>query len=76
MRHHTPHKLTSCSPLCCLDLLTQKIIISCHAFFKETVFPFVFMTPTQPSFYTFLDDPMHTSPISCHLLGRTYHPTL
>ncbi|GJV68359.1 ribonuclease H-like domain-containing protein [Tanacetum coccineum] len=41
----------------CLDLNTNKIIISRHVTFDETVFSFGFMTPTSPPSYTFLDRP-------------------
>ncbi|GJR24574.1 ribonuclease H-like domain-containing protein [Tanacetum coccineum] len=58
----------------CLDLNTDKIILSRHVTFDETVFPYESMTPhTSPS-YTFLD----TSPnlIQQHLLTKsTISPT-
>ncbi|GJR64758.1 ribonuclease H-like domain-containing protein [Tanacetum coccineum] len=40
----------------CLDLNTNKIIISRHVTFDETVFPFGSMTPTSPPSYDFLDE--------------------
>ncbi|GKA53767.1 ribonuclease H-like domain-containing protein [Tanacetum coccineum] len=40
----------------CLDLNTNKIIISRHVIFDETVLPFSSMTPTASSSYDFLDD--------------------
>ncbi|GKA66081.1 ribonuclease H-like domain-containing protein [Tanacetum coccineum] len=52
----------------CLDLNTNKIIISRHVTFDETVFPFGFMTPIQPPSYQFLDDNLDTSPIALRLL--------
>ncbi|GKA99800.1 ribonuclease H-like domain-containing protein [Tanacetum coccineum] len=40
----------------CLDLKTNKIIISCHVTFDETVFPYGSTQPALPPTYTFLDD--------------------
>ncbi|GKB27818.1 ribonuclease H-like domain-containing protein [Tanacetum coccineum] len=40
----------------CLDLKTNKIIISCHVTFNETVFPYGSTQPALPPTYTFLDD--------------------
>ncbi|GKC36739.1 ribonuclease H-like domain-containing protein [Tanacetum coccineum] len=52
----------------CLDLNTDKIILSRYVTFVETVFPYGFMTPNEPPSYTFLD----TSPniIQQHLLTK------
>nr|GEU75231.1 ribonuclease H-like domain-containing protein [Tanacetum cinerariifolium] len=52
----------------CLELNTNKIIISRHVTFDETVFPFGSMTFTQPPSYQFLDDNLDTSPIALRLL--------
>nr|GEX76253.1 ribonuclease H-like domain-containing protein [Tanacetum cinerariifolium]GEX76257.1 ribonuclease H-like domain-containing protein [Tanacetum cinerariifolium]GEX76562.1 ribonuclease H-like domain-containing protein [Tanacetum cinerariifolium] len=52
----------------CLDLNTNKIIISHHVTFDETVFPFGSMTPTRPPSYQFLDDNLDTSLIALRLL--------
>nr|GFA81940.1 ribonuclease H-like domain-containing protein [Tanacetum cinerariifolium] len=38
----------------CLDLSTNKIIISCHVIFDEDQFPFRSMTPDTPPSYDFL----------------------
>lgn len=64
----TPHKLAPRTTPCvflgypshhrgyrCLDLDTQKIIISRHVTFDETIFPFGSMTPNASPSYTFLD---------------------
>ncbi|GJR21033.1 ribonuclease H-like domain-containing protein [Tanacetum coccineum] len=40
----------------CLDLKTNKIIISRHVTFDETVFPYSSTKPALPPTYTFLDD--------------------
>ncbi|GKD15806.1 ribonuclease H-like domain-containing protein [Tanacetum coccineum] len=40
----------------CLDLKTNKIIISRHVTFDETVFPYGSTQPVLPPTYTFLDD--------------------
>ncbi|GJR75693.1 ribonuclease H-like domain-containing protein [Tanacetum coccineum] len=55
----------------CLDLNTNKIILSCHVTFDETVFPYGSMTPTSSPSYTFLD----TSPnlIQQQLLTKPIH---
>ncbi|GJV62128.1 ribonuclease H-like domain-containing protein [Tanacetum coccineum] len=52
----------------CLDLNTDKIILSRHVTFDETVFPYGSMTPNEPPSYTFLD----ASPniIQQHLLTK------
>ncbi|GKC90331.1 ribonuclease H-like domain-containing protein [Tanacetum coccineum] len=52
----------------CLDLNTDKIILSRHVTFDETVFPYGSMTPNEPPSYTFLD----TSPniIQQHILTK------
>ncbi|GJV59701.1 ribonuclease H-like domain-containing protein [Tanacetum coccineum] len=52
----------------CLDLNTNKIIISRHVTFDETVFPFGSMTPTKSPSYQFLDDNLDTFPIALRLL--------
>nr|GEX28942.1 ribonuclease H-like domain-containing protein [Tanacetum cinerariifolium] len=53
----------------CLDLYTDKIILSRHVTFDETVFPYGSMTPNNSPAYTFLD----TSPnlIQQHLLSNS-----
>nr|GEY87556.1 ribonuclease H-like domain-containing protein [Tanacetum cinerariifolium] len=55
----------------CLDLNTNKIIISRHVTFDETVFPFPFTKSTTTPSYDFLDDSTdlisiitHTAPIT------------
>ncbi|GJY24615.1 ribonuclease H-like domain-containing protein [Tanacetum coccineum] len=58
----------------CLDLNTNKIIISRHVTFDETVFPFGSMTPTKPLSYKFLDDNLDTSLIALHLLTTHTSP--
>ncbi|GJR28470.1 ribonuclease H-like domain-containing protein [Tanacetum coccineum] len=58
----------------CLDLNTNKIIISRHVTFDETVFPFGSMTPTKPPSYQFLDDNLDTSPIALRLLTTPTSP--
>ncbi|GJR38108.1 ribonuclease H-like domain-containing protein [Tanacetum coccineum] len=40
----------------CLDLATNKVIISRHVTFDETVFPYGSVTPNSAPSYTFLDD--------------------
>nr|GEV34363.1 hypothetical protein [Tanacetum cinerariifolium] len=50
LRHVTNHR-----GYCCLDLKTNKIIISRHVNFDETVF-FGLMTPTSSPSYDFLDE--------------------
>ncbi|KAL4588677.1 hypothetical protein LXL04_001570 [Taraxacum kok-saghyz] len=74
-----PHKLSPRSAPCvflgyptnhkgyrCLNLDTNKIVISRHVVFDETVFPFGSMTPNSPPSYSFLDHVdlphPHTSP--------------
>ncbi|GJW81798.1 ribonuclease H-like domain-containing protein [Tanacetum coccineum] len=44
----------------CLDLSTNKIIISRHVIFDEDQFPFGSMTPDAPPSYDFLLPPQHT----------------
>nr|GEY95805.1 ribonuclease H-like domain-containing protein [Tanacetum cinerariifolium]GEY96469.1 ribonuclease H-like domain-containing protein [Tanacetum cinerariifolium] len=58
----------------CLDLNTNKIIISRHVTFDETIFPFGSMTLTQPLSYQFLDDNLDTSPIALRLLTTPTSP--
>ncbi|GKB23075.1 ribonuclease H-like domain-containing protein [Tanacetum coccineum] len=58
----------------CLDLNTNKIIISRHVTFDEIVFPFSSMTLTQPPSYQFLDDNLDTSPIALRLLTTPTSP--
>ncbi|GJY50236.1 ribonuclease H-like domain-containing protein [Tanacetum coccineum] len=58
----------------CLDLNTNKIIISRHVTFDETVFPFGSMTPTKPPSYKFLKDNLDTSPIALRLLTTPTSP--
>ncbi|GJT52593.1 ribonuclease H-like domain-containing protein [Tanacetum coccineum] len=82
-----PHKLAPCTTpsiflgyaynhrrYWCLDLNTNKIIISRHVIFDETVFPFDSMTPTKPPSYQFLDDNLDTSPIALRLLTTPTSP--
>nr|GEX85360.1 ribonuclease H-like domain-containing protein [Tanacetum cinerariifolium] len=57
-----------------LDLNSNKIIISRHVTFDETVFPFGSMTPTKPPSYQFLDDNLDTSPIALRLLTTPTSP--
>ncbi|GKA33489.1 ribonuclease H-like domain-containing protein [Tanacetum coccineum] len=45
---------------CCLNLSTNKIIISRHVIFDEDQFPFGSMTPDVPPSYDFLLPPQHT----------------
>ena len=65
---HSPHKLAPRATPCiflgfpayhrgfrCLDLETNKIILSRHVTFDETQFPYRSMTPNAPPTYTFLD---------------------
>nr|GEW73601.1 hypothetical protein [Tanacetum cinerariifolium] len=58
----------------CLDLNTNKIIISRHVTFDEIVFPFGSMTPTKPPSYQFLNDNLDTYPIALHLLTTPTSP--
>nr|GEW07682.1 ribonuclease H-like domain-containing protein [Tanacetum cinerariifolium] len=58
----------------CLDLNTNKIIISRHVKFEETVFPCGFMTLNQPPSCQFLDDNLDTSPIAFCLLTTPTSP--
>ncbi|GJW30667.1 ribonuclease H-like domain-containing protein [Tanacetum coccineum] len=58
----------------CLDLNTNKIIISRHVTFDEIVFLFGSMTPTKPPSYQFLDDNLDTSPIALRLLTTPTSP--
>ncbi|GJZ59489.1 ribonuclease H-like domain-containing protein, partial [Tanacetum coccineum] len=46
----------------CLDLKTNKIIISRHVTFDETVFPYGSTQPALPPTYTFLDDILDITP--------------
>lgn len=48
----------------CLDLATNKIIISCNGSFDETVFPYGSVTPNATPSYTFLDDEQDNPPIN------------
>nr|GEV36338.1 retrovirus-related Pol polyprotein from transposon TNT 1-94 [Tanacetum cinerariifolium] len=65
---HSPHKLVPLATPCiflgypayhrgfrCLDLETNKIILSRHVTFDKTQFPYYYMTSSSPSSYTFLD---------------------
>lgn len=65
---HSPHKLALRATPCiflgfpaypngyrCLDLETNKLILSRHVTFDETQFPYRSMTPNAPPTYTFLD---------------------
>ncbi|GKB01676.1 ribonuclease H-like domain-containing protein [Tanacetum coccineum] len=58
----------------CLDLNTNKIILSRHVTFDETIFPYGSMTPNTSPSYTFLD----TSPnlIQQQLLSKSTIPLL
>ncbi|GJV31640.1 ribonuclease H-like domain-containing protein [Tanacetum coccineum] len=55
----------------CLDLNTNKIIISRHVTFDETVFPFGFMTSKASPSYDFLDD---SSNIISNIIKQTPTP--
>ncbi|GKC09481.1 ribonuclease H-like domain-containing protein [Tanacetum coccineum] len=46
----------------CLDLHTNKIIISCHVTFDETLFPYGSTIPKSTSGYTFLEDTFDLHP--------------
>ncbi|GJZ44585.1 ribonuclease H-like domain-containing protein [Tanacetum coccineum] len=78
---HSTHKLQPRSTPCvflgyptnhrgyrCLDLATNKIIISRHVNFEETIFPFGSMTPSNPPSYNFLEHNDTPSPIQLKLL--------
>jgi hypothetical protein len=41
---------------CCMDLVTQRIIISRHVVFDESTFPFASPQPSSTATYEFLDD--------------------
>ncbi|GJX15168.1 ribonuclease H-like domain-containing protein [Tanacetum coccineum] len=47
---------------CCLDLYTNKIIISRHVTFDKTVFPYGSTIPKSTSAYTFLEDTFDLHP--------------
>ncbi|GJW84887.1 ribonuclease H-like domain-containing protein [Tanacetum coccineum] len=84
---HSPHKLAPRATPCiflgypayhrgyrCLDLFTNKIIISRHVTFDELQFPYGSITPSQPTSYTFLDPT--PSLIHQHIIhNTTQHPT-
>ncbi|GJW59700.1 ribonuclease H-like domain-containing protein [Tanacetum coccineum] len=84
---HSPHKLAPRATPCiflgypayhrgyrCLDLSTNKIIISRHVTFDELQFPYGSITPLQPTSYTFLDPT--PSLIHQHIIhNTTQHPT-
>ncbi|GJS29457.1 ribonuclease H-like domain-containing protein [Tanacetum coccineum] len=84
---HSPHKLAPRATPCiflgypayhrgyrCLDLETNKIILSRHVTFDETQFPYKSMTPSSPPSYTFLDT-TPASPILHHILNaKTQQP--
>jgi len=79
----SPHKLAPRSSACvylgpspdhrgyrCLDLITQKVIISRHVKFDETHFPYMnFHDPTHASAYDYLDD--LPSPILSDISSRS-----
>nr|GEW80121.1 ribonuclease H-like domain-containing protein [Tanacetum cinerariifolium] len=58
----------------CLDLNTNKIIISRHVTFGETIFPFGYMTTTKPPSYQILDDNLDTSSIGLRILTTPTSP--
>ncbi|XP_071695889.1 uncharacterized protein [Rutidosis leptorrhynchoides] len=81
---HTTNKLAPRSTPCiflgypsnhrgyrCLDLATNRIILSRHVTFDETSFPFGSMNPTQPPSYDFLDPPPNLFSRSFHLSPST-----
>ncbi|GJW54956.1 ribonuclease H-like domain-containing protein [Tanacetum coccineum] len=84
---HSPHKLAPRATPCillgypayhcgyrCLDLSTNKIIISRHVTFDELQFLYGSITPLQPTSYTFLDPT--PSLIHQHIIhNTTQHPT-
>ncbi|GJY98613.1 ribonuclease H-like domain-containing protein [Tanacetum coccineum] len=84
---HTPHKLAPRATPCiflgypayhrgyrCLDLETNKIILSRHVTFDETQFPNKSMTPSSSPFYIFLDT-TPAFPILHHILNaKTQQP--
>ena len=58
----------------CLDLSTNKIILSCHVTFDELQFLYGSITPLQPTSYTFLN--RTPSPILRQVIHtKTQHPT-
>jgi hypothetical protein len=40
----------------CMDLATQRVLISCHVVFNESTFPFASLQPPSAATYEFLDD--------------------
>ncbi|GJZ52281.1 ribonuclease H-like domain-containing protein [Tanacetum coccineum] len=77
---HSPHKLAPRATPCiflgfpayhrgyrCLDLETNKIILSRHVTFDETQFPYKSMTPSSPPSYQFLEPTPYT-PLLHHTL--------
>nr|GEW59397.1 ribonuclease H-like domain-containing protein [Tanacetum cinerariifolium] len=80
---HSPHKLAPRVTPCiflgfpayhrsyrCLDLETNKTILSRHVTFDETQFPYKSMTPSSPPSYTFLE-PSTPSSILHHIHNTT-----
>lgn len=59
--------------LCCYDLSTQKIIISRHVTFDESIFPYDSVTPAEPLSCNFLFD-IDKSPITRQILQPPVPP--
>ncbi|GJX60408.1 ribonuclease H-like domain-containing protein [Tanacetum coccineum] len=59
----------------CLDLKTNKIIISRHDTFDETVFPYGSIQPNPASRYTFLDDSPDIIPQTIPVIPPKTEPT-
>ncbi|GJZ64021.1 ribonuclease H-like domain-containing protein, partial [Tanacetum coccineum] len=57
----------------CLNLETNKIILSRHVTFDETQFPYKSMTPSSPPSYTFLDT--QRSPLLTSLASKLPNPS-
>ncbi|GJZ64027.1 ribonuclease H-like domain-containing protein [Tanacetum coccineum] len=88
---HSPHKLAPRATPCiflgypayhrgfrCLDLETNKIILSRHVTFDETQFPYRSMTPSSPPSYTFLEptpSPLLNTLTSAPIPPPTTHET-
>ncbi|GJS49663.1 ribonuclease H-like domain-containing protein [Tanacetum coccineum] len=87
---HSPHKLAPRATLCiflgypayhcgyrCLDISTNKIILSRHVTFNELQFPYGSITPLQPTSTQSTTQPnfAHTTPTSATTHTITNHPT-
>ncbi|GKB19653.1 ribonuclease H-like domain-containing protein [Tanacetum coccineum] len=83
---HSPHKLAPRATPCiflgypayhrgyrCLDLETNKIILSRHVTFDETQFPYKSMTPSSPPSYQFLEPTPSSSLLHHTILNPTTH---